>query len=63
MEFYDVLKIVGIFSFIFLSLTFVFGFFKFKLKKRIFLHKLFAFATIVLAIVHLILVIYLTYFK
>jgi len=62
MKLYDLLKILGILSFIFLLLTFIFGFFKLKIKNRIVFHKWLAIITLVLAFLHAILVVYLTYF-
>ncbi len=63
MKIYDLIKILGIISINLLTITFVFGFFKINIKNRLLIHKILGIITLIVALVHAGLVIYINYFK
>ncbi len=62
MKIYDIIIILGITSIVLLTSTFIFGFFKINIKNRIFIHKILAILTFIVALIHASIVIYINYF-
>lgn len=63
MKIYDFIKILGIITLIFLTLTFVLGFFKINIPNRFQIHKWMGIVTLIFGLIHGFVVFYITYLK
>jgi Mg2+ and Co2+ transporter CorA len=63
MKIYDLIKVLGIITLFFLTITFILGFFKINIKNRFLLHKISGLITFVSGLIHGFLVFYITYIK
>jgi predicted ferric reductase len=63
MKIYDIIKILGILTLSFLTLTFILGFFKINIPNRFQIHKWSGIITLILGLIHGFIVFYITYLK
>ncbi|HRU39016.1 MAG TPA: hypothetical protein P5511_03995 [Candidatus Goldiibacteriota bacterium] len=62
MSWSEITRLLGIMTLVLALITFSLGYFKFKFQARLKLHKVFAFALVIMALVHGGIVFYRTYF-